>query len=409
MTRFKSAWLLLAVAMCLVPARAAETVVRATQVMGWGVFDSGGREIARLEDMVVDTAQNRLVSLLLSVGTREYRQVALPVPVQGARLHPQGGLVLEGASREKVVALPDTDRQALAAQPALRLASDLLRGDLQDRAGKRIGDIEDLVVRLDAPAPVHVAVKFEKSFHDAESLVAIPVTSIETAGAHFAAKFEAKDIRPSGAKPAAAAPPPPPPIEPEGRLTQILNAPVAGASGAVVGQVKDLAVDSSKREVTHVVVAGAAGPAAYPLGRFNVGLAGGKPVLTLKGDPADAVAVDASGMPPRRAPASRLLRSGISDSQGNGVGDVEDVVVNLKSGRLHFAVAEFNANWVAAGWLVAIPVRTLRKTGEGESLAMQFDLNELNRAYVFEKTKWPEVNDRAARELIDRYLAQLKR
>lgn len=401
-----AAWCLLAVAALALPAQAAETIARASQLYGWGVFDGEGKEIARFEDIVVDVSKDRLVSLLLAVGVREYRQVALPAPVQGARLHPQAGLVLEGWTREKVVALAETDKDALAAQPALRLGRDILRAEMRDREGRKIGTIEDIVVRLDAAAPVHVAVKFDPSFYRSDTLVGVTLTSFDASGPEFIARFgkDLKIIQPKPAVAEAAAPPKPPPLDPEARLTNILGAPVQDAAGAAIGQVKELAVDSSRREVTHVVVASAAATAAYPLSRFNVQVASGKPAFVLQGDARDATPVDAAAMLPNRAPASRQLRSVISDPQGKKVGEVEDVVINLRNGRLHFAVAEFHPNWVAAGWLVGIPVRPLRKTGEGENLAMQFDLNELNRAYLFQKGQWPDVNDRQFREMIERHL-----
>ena len=381
----------------------AETMARATQLMPWGVFDASGKEIARCEDLLIDTEKNRLVALLLSVGQGEYRQVALPVPIAGAKPQPQGGLVLEGWTREKVVALPNTDKEAIAANPALRYAVDILRGDIH-KDGKKIADIVDLVVRLDAPGPVTVAAQFDPAFYKSEALVGISVTSIEPAGANFNARFDRELKLPPPPKPVVAAPPPPPPIDPDARLTQILGALVVDAAGAAVGQVKELAVDSSRRVVTHVVVASGSETAAYPLARFSVRFDAGKPVFVLA-ERKDAVAVDPQGLVANRAPASRLLRSAISDPGGKMVGDVEDVVVNLKTGRLHFAVAEFNPNWVAAGWMVAIPVRPLRQAGEGETLAMQFDLNELNRAYLFQKGQFPDVNDHRFRDLIERHLA----
>ena len=84
----------------------------------------------------------------------------------------------------------------------------------------------------------------------------------------------------------------------------------------------------------------------------------------------------------------------------------EDVVVNLRTGRLRFAVARFDADWVRAGMLVALPLRPARKDADG-TLAMRFGLNELNRAYLFEASHWPDLRDPRVRAIIDASVGRL--
>ena len=387
--------------------------VRATHLIGMGVFDSGGKEIARIDDLAIDPAKQRVTDLLLAVGTREYRVVKLALPVKGARARPEGGLVIDGATREQMTALPDVPAQPPQpaegeAPPTARKATDILRAQLLDREGRDIGDVEDLIVKLEDGAVLHVVLKFDPSWHPGPGLFAFPIGRVEPSGPNFIAKFRSDDILAPGQKPPppqAAAPPPPPPIDPEARLTQLLGARVEDAAGTAVGVVKDVAIDASKKEVSHIVVSQAAGAvAAFELPRTKAKLADGKPVVVV--ETAAGAAVGPDGTVPRRMPGSRLLRSEIADPNGKDVGNIEDVVVNLRTGKLHFAVAEFNPNWVAQGWLVAIPVRPLKKTGDESHLAMQFNLNELNRAYLFQKGQWPDVNDRAFRARIDQHIRE---
>jgi sporulation protein YlmC with PRC-barrel domain len=104
--------------------------------------------------------------------------------------------------------------------------------------------------------------------------------------------------------------------------------------------------------------------------------------------------------------ATELLKAKVADDSNKEVGSLEDVVVNLRSGQVHFAVAKFTPDWIQAGMLVAIPLRPLKPLEDDKGLAMKFGLNELNKAYIFSASQWPDFNNPQVRALISGYMAR---
>ena len=76
---------------------------------------------------------------------------------------------------------------------------------------------------------------------------------------------------------------------------------------------------------------------------------------------------------------------------------MRDVVVNLGTGKVHYAVAEFEPAWIAAGYLVTIKVP--REDG-------RIELNALTGTMLLEQKAWPDINHPQFIANIDAYLAK---
>jgi len=76
---------------------------------------------------------------------------------------------------------------------------------------------------------------------------------------------------------------------------------------------------------------------------------------------------------------------------------VRDMVVNLASGKVRYAVAEFEPSWIAAGYLVPIKV-----PGEDRKI----ELNALTGSMIFEAARWPDINHPQFIANMDAYLAR---
>jgi sporulation protein YlmC with PRC-barrel domain len=177
------------------------------------------------------------------------------------------------------------------------------------------------------------------------------------------------------------------------RVSQLIGRKFVDAQGQALAQITDFAVDPAAGRILYAMVTTAAGaPSAIALPIRD---------LTRNGDafavPAGAAAFAA---PPASAGGKRLsevMKRALVDYRGKEVGKLRDVVVNLVTGKVHYAVAEFDPSWVAAGQVVTI--RMPREDGKVE-------LNALMGAMIFDQKAWPDINHPQFIANIDAYLGK---
>lgn len=408
---------------------AAQDTLQATVFIGSPVVDAAGRNVAQVADLVIDPAEGRVVSVVIALSdpAAAGRLVAIPLPAQGAAYR-DNKLVLD-TTAAALRAMPSFQVAELGAPgpageaPRQRTVTDLLAAQMRQKDGRDIGDIDDLLFRLGDAVVLGIAVKFDPKWLELESegLLALPLSSAKPEGKDFVALFEPKDVRPSKGLPgpsaaataqaAPKAPAAPPPIDPEARLSHLVGAAVVDAKGATLGKVDDALVDAGSRRLTHAVISLAqpgAAPRRVDLAFPAAGLDWEPGKLTFIGDASKLPT--AGGATADRQPgtmrATELLAAKVADDGNKEVGSLEDVVVNLRSGQIHFAVAKFTPDWIQAGMLVAVPLRPLKPLERGKGLAMKFGLNELNKAYIFDGRQWPDFNNPQVRTTLDAYMAR---
>ena len=408
---------------------AAQDTLQATVFMGSPVVDTAGRNVAQVADLVIDPAEGRVVSVVIALSdpAAAGRLVAIPLPAKGASYR-DNKLTLD-TTGAALRGMPSFNVAELGAPgpagepPRHRTVTDILAAEMRQKDGRDIGDIDDLLFRLDDAVVLGIAVKFDPKWleMESESLLALPFSSAKPEGKDFVALFEPKDVRPSkglpgpaAAAPAQAAPkapPPPPPIDPEARLSRLVGAVVVDGQGATIGKVDDALVDMGSRRMTHALIslapAGAA-PRRVELAFPAAGIDWEPGKLTYIGDVSKLPTAGPApaGNPQGAMRATDLLKAKVADDTNQEVGSLEDVVVNLRSGQVHFAVAKFTPNWIQAGMLVGIPLRPLKPLEDDKGLAMKFGLNELNKAYIFNAGQWPDLNNPQVRALISGYMAR---
>jgi len=352
------------------------------------VFDASGAKLADIFDVVMDTEELRAAYLVVSVGMR-----VVPVPIPSPDVAAAGGKVVLKLDRARLEALPSLDMAALG--PRYRRGRDMPGGELRDKQNEKIATVRDLVVNLVDGSVVNVVVEFDPKAWDKPGWVALPRSAVEPRGRDFVATFNLDDMRPASqaqaekkryeAAMAAAAN-----VNRDERVTQLVGRKVIDAQGAAVGEIVDVALDTASGRATHLLVKGAGGNAgALPL-----------PVKDLaRKDPAFVLP---AGMQPGPAPAgakraTELLGKSLLDPRGKEVGKLRDIVVNLGTAKLHYAVAEFDPSWVAAGNVV-----TIRMPRED----MKVELNALMGAMIFQGNAWPDINNPQFIANIDAYLAR---
>lgn len=104
---------------------------------------------------------------------------------------------------------------------------------------------------------------------------------------------------------------------------------------------------------------------------------------------------------------SQLLEADVRDRQDTDVGDVEDVVVDLTTGRVRYAVVDFEPGWFQADRLVVVPVQALRPKRDRGDPDLTFDgtRERLAQAPAFESNRWPDLDASGFRTTVDRWLS----
>jgi sporulation protein YlmC with PRC-barrel domain len=89
--------------------------------------------------------------------------------------------------------------------------------------------------------------------------------------------------------------------------------------------------------------------------------------------------------------ASELLSSMVENPQGEHLGRIDEVVVNLQAGRVTYAVLNSGGLQGVGGKLLAIPSRALSVSDQEGTLLLNITRQELARAPGFDRENWPDM------------------
>ncbi len=208
------------------------------------------------------------------------------------------------------------------------------------------------------------------------------------------------------------------------RASKMIGMDVKNAKGEDLGEIKDLIVDVANARVYYAVLefGGFLGLGeklfAYPVRMFKTAADRDDLVLNvdearLKAAPGFArdnwpdwatyrrdvdryhgATVSAKAMPGQKLRrASDLIGKDVNDRGGNDIGEIDDIVLNLGNGRIHYAVLEFDRSWNLNDKLLAVPMRSFTYPADRSDLVMNVDKSTLDTKSAFDKNRWPDLND----------------
>jgi sporulation protein YlmC with PRC-barrel domain len=102
--------------------------------------------------------------------------------------------------------------------------------------------------------------------------------------------------------------------------------------------------------------------------------------------------------------ASEWLGKNVRDRNGKEVGEVKGLVVTMSSAKIHYAVVQFDKAWSMDDKLFPVPMKALRHTTASKDLVWDIDKSRVDAKPVFDKNKWPDINDPKTLKEIDRGL-----
>jgi sporulation protein YlmC with PRC-barrel domain len=98
-------------------------------------------------------------------------------------------------------------------------------------------------------------------------------------------------------------------------------------------------------------------------------------------------------MPVRRLTATSIIGDRVENEQGENLGKVDNLMVNLHDGSIEYAVIEFGSFLGMGGKLFAIPFAELHIDEERELFIVKRSKEYLKQIPGFDKNHWPDTND----------------
>jgi sporulation protein YlmC with PRC-barrel domain len=101
---------------------------------------------------------------------------------------------------------------------------------------------------------------------------------------------------------------------------------------------------------------------------------------------------DKANTPLKRLTATSIIGDKIENPKGEKLGSIEDLMIDLTSGEIEYAVVEFGGVLGVGEKLFAVPFSKLQlKEGE-EKFLLDQDLDFLKKSPGFDKSHWPDTN-----------------
>ncbi len=91
--------------------------------------------------------------------------------------------------------------------------------------------------------------------------------------------------------------------------------------------------------------------------------------------------------------ASELIGMNVRNSQGQTVGEIQDIILDMNSGNVAYAVIDANPYLNTRNEFVAVPPSLLRTGTDARMVTLNADRNVLMNAPRFENTKWSQASN----------------
>jgi sporulation protein YlmC with PRC-barrel domain len=117
----------------------------------------------------------------------------------------------------------------------------------------------------------------------------------------------------------------------------------------------------------------------------------------------------AAGPDPRHGPGPHLMGcvtlvgNDVCNLAGESLGDLKDIMIDMRSGSVSYAVLSFGAFMGMGGKLFAVPWAALKLDTDKKRFVLDVDKTRLDKAPGFDKQNWPDMADPTWQAGIDSY------
>jgi sporulation protein YlmC with PRC-barrel domain len=166
------------------------------------------------------------------------------------------------------------------------------------------------------------------------------------------------------------------------RGAELVGKVLRDRNGAKGGEVRDLVIDLQAGAVTHALldIAESRREVRVPMKELTLA-ANGEPAL----DAERARLVERAASEMR---AKALFEMGVENREGRHLGEVEDLVIDLSSGRVQFIVLAFESAFNLGPKLFAYRLADFG-LGNGRKLVLEVEPAQLRQARGFDEEAWP--------------------
>lgn len=98
--------------------------------------------------------------------------------------------------------------------------------------------------------------------------------------------------------------------------------------------------------------------------------------------------------------ASTIIGDPVHNAMDEDLGKIEDLMIDLSSGRVAYAVLSFGGFLGMGNKLFAVPFRAMKVDTEKHAFVLDVPKDRLKDAPGFDKDNWPDVSDMGYRSQI---------
>jgi len=101
-----------------------------------------------------------------------------------------------------------------------------------------------------------------------------------------------------------------------------------------------------------------------------------------------------NGPGPRLMGADTLLGNDVYNLQNEDIGDIKEIMLDVASGNVEYAVLSFGSFLGLGEKLFAVPWNALKLDTENKRFLLDVDKERLKNAPGFDKDNWPDLADK---------------
>ena len=107
--------------------------------------------------------------------------------------------------------------------------------------------------------------------------------------------------------------------------------------------------------------------------------------------------------PLERLTATSIIGDKVENAKGEDLGTIDNLMINIQTGRLEYAVVEYGSFLGIGGKLFAIPFDELTVVPGEHIFTVNRDKEYLRMSPGFDKNHWPDTNDHSYYGDVDSY------
>lgn len=102
-----------------------------------------------------------------------------------------------------------------------------------------------------------------------------------------------------------------------------------------------------------------------------------------------------TGPGPALMGSTTLVGNTVFNGQGDDLGEIKEIMLDIRSGKIGYAVLAIGGFLGLGGKLFAVPWKALALDTEHKAFVLDVDKARLNDAPGFDKDNWPDMADQA--------------